>query len=1061
MVNTDVSSLAPPVVAVMVIHDPGEWLADSLRCLVTQDYEGLQILLLVTGTSEGQAARTTLDIIETHAPSAVVRFLGSNPGYGPSCNAVLDLVQGEKGLFCFLHDDIALKSDAISQLVIEMYRSNAGVVGPKLMYWDDASMIQSVGDASDRFGVVVPYADIGERDQEQHDAVQDVFVLSSACIVVRADLFRTIGGFDSKVNASGNDLDFCWRVHSSGARVVIVPSAVGRHRESMSQQLGKVEGAELRVQYEQDRVKTVASLTSARQLPAVLFQMLSISLVRAVLLIFSGQGRRALSEITALGSLVSSVSQIRSRRQAVHFYRSVGGSEISALQVRGTSYITAFFRRRARRVGIAQAQATTHVGETAARSSYVLWAVLAGVLLVGSRTLFLDGVVPVGQMVPFPDSVRASVASYASGWWGAGFGQVSALPTGVLLTAISTMVVFGQSGLAQTLAVVLLPLMGWLGVWRLSSVFGTRAGRIAAVAGYAAVPLPYVAIATGRWGSLLVYGALPWMIHLLRMLVGHADVSEVRENETMITVSVQVWRQWFASLVILIAIVFAFEPSIIGVLPFTAAVLSIAMLVQGLNVKWLARWFGVTAAAVFCGVVLNLPWSISYVRDGWWEAIFGAPVESGRQLGLWALLTFDLGQFWLNAAVVGLYGAVIGALLLVKGVRTQWALRGATLVGAGLVVAMADDSGLLRLHAPEPGIMLVPVALGIAVCAGAMGASLASDLGRGRLSWRQPLGALVGAVFVLGLIPTALNSVQGSWHQPSLTLPQLLAQLPDVSTDGDYRTLFIGDSRVLPGAPLGFGWGISYSIINGPVAAVDEHWETPETKIRENANAAMYGIVRGQTSRAGRLLAPLSVRFIVVPVIDGALSTRDSPITTPLGLVESLSRQLDLKRRFASPDLVVFENSSWVPVRSMLTEVGGQSSQLAGARSMIATDIGGAIGLPSVEYFNSSVSAQVEPGTLHLAVPYTSQWKVTVDGKNIPSRPAFGLTNGYDIDSPGLAVISFASSRLHSILVVLQFAAWSVVVFIAFSRRRRRILRRDAPVAFDSPIISLTEEATR
>jgi hypothetical protein len=720
-----------------------------------------------------------------------------------------------------------------------------------------------------------------------------------------------------------------------------------------------------------------------------------------------------------------------------------------------------FLRRRARLAGIAQSQATRDVIEAAPRGAYVLWALLVGVLLLGSRALFLDGVTPVGQMVPFHESVRSTIASYASGWWGAGFGQVSALPTGVALSAVSTAIVFGQSGLAHTLAVVLLPLVGWLGVWRFASVFGTRAARIGAVAAYAAVPLPYVAIATGRWGALLVYGCMPWMIHLLRMLVGHADVSEARLGEHMVVVSPQVWRRWFASLVLLVAIVFAFEPSIVGVLPFTAAVLSIAMWVQGLNIKWLARWLGITAVATFVGVALNLPWSISYLRDGWWEAIFGAPVENGRQLGLWSLLTFDLGEFWLSFGVVGLYAAVIGAVLLVRGVRTQWALRGATLVSAGVLLAIADDAGLLPLHMAEPGIMLVPVALGLAVCAGAMGASLASDLGRGRLSWRQPFGALVGVVFAIGLLPTSVNSLQGSWHQPSLTLPQLLAQLPDAATDGDYRTLFIGDSRVLPGAPLGFGWGISYSVLNGPLATVDEHWEIPETKIRENANSALYGIVRGQTSRAGRLLAPLSVRFIIVPVIDGAQSTRDRPIAAPLGLVESLSRQLDLKRRFASPDVVIFENSSWLPVRSMLTKTGSQSSELAGAKSMITVDIAGATPLPAVKYFDSTVRAQIEPGTLHLAVPFTPQWRVTVDGREVSGRPAFGLTNGYDIDTSGIATISFATSTWHSLLVLLQFAAWSVAVFIALSRRRQRHLRRDTPAVFDNPAISLRDEVTQ
>jgi hypothetical protein len=373
-------------------------------------------------------------------------------------------------------------------------------------------------------------------------------------------------------------------------------------------------------------------------------------------------------------------------------------------------------------------------------------------------------------------------------------------------------------------------------------------------------------------------------------------------------------------------------------------------------------------------------------------------------------------------------------------------LRGASLVVIGMLLAVLDDSALLPVHAAEPGLMLVPVALGIAISAGAMGASLALDLNRGRLSWRQPLGALVGLAFAVGLFPAAVNSINGSWNQPSLALPQLLAQLPDAQTAGNYRTLFIGDSRVLPGAPINFGWGISYSVVNGATPSVDEYWETPPTRTRDNAVAAMYGIVRGQTSRAGRLLAPLSVRYIVVPIIDGGQSTRSDPIAEPAGLVEALSRQLDLRRKFASPDLVVFENTAWVPVKSVLTAAGSESSKLAGATSMIATNISGAVSLPATDRADATVVADVAAGTLHLAMPFTSRWTVAVDGVEVPARPAFGLTTAYDIAAPGRAVVSFQTTSVHTLLVLIQFVAWCLVIFIAFSRRKYSF-RRTQPVA--------------
>ncbi|MEY3290953.1 MAG: hypothetical protein RLY19_1044, partial [Actinomycetota bacterium] len=105
MTEPDVVSSLPPVVAVMVVHETGEWLTESIRGLATQDYPSLQSLILVTGNEEDEGARQVLDIVATELPAAVVRFLGGNPGYGAACNSVLKLVQGDSGFFCFMHDD--------------------------------------------------------------------------------------------------------------------------------------------------------------------------------------------------------------------------------------------------------------------------------------------------------------------------------------------------------------------------------------------------------------------------------------------------------------------------------------------------------------------------------------------------------------------------------------------------------------------------------------------------------------------------------------------------------------------------------------------------------------------------------------------------------------------------------------------------------------------------------------------------------------------------------------------------------------------------------------------
>ena len=1043
----------PPVVATMVVHQPGDWFAETLQGLIDQDYPGLQFLFLLTGEATDPGNQPARDLIDTMVPDAVVRYVGGNPGYAASCNSVLNLVQGDGGLFCFLHDDVALAPHAVTALVEEMYRSNAGVVGPKLVHWQDPRRIQSVGIAVDRLGVEMPLADDGEVDQEQHDLVQDVFELSSACLMVRADLFRSVDGFNPQLATVGADLEFCWRVHLTGARVVIVPSAVARHRESMLER-NEDDEAELQLQRDLVRLATVFTLTSRARLFVTSVEAIVVTLVHAVVVMVTGAPRRGLDELRALLTVPFSVGAIRRRRATVR--RSVTDSEIHALQVRGSAWMVGYLRRRDRRRGIEQAQAgLSGSKEAAPRSSIILWSVLVTVLVIGSRDLLMNGPATVGQFVEFRDGPRTLFSSFVSGWWNSGFGQVGPVPTHVALTAAGGLATFGHMALLRTVFIVGAPLVGWLGVWRFASVMSTRAARVAATLAYAAVPLAYASIAAGRWGALVTYAVFPWIVHHARRLVGHMPLMRGGEDasDEFGELDQREWRRTFAVVALLGAVLIAVEPGAILVLALLGVVWSVVTLLHGARAQFAFRWAGVSVLALLAAVALNLPWSGTYVRSGWWEAITGAPVEGGRQLGLGRLLRFEMGEYLFARPALLLVAPVVGAVLVVRGSRLPWALRGATLSIVGFLLVFLDDTALLPAHLPEPAVMLVPVAFGIAVCAGSMGAGLAVDLRGGRISWRQPLGALVAGAFSLGLLPGAVNAVAGTWHQPGTTLPELLTQLPDQAESGDYRTLFVGDARVLPGSPSNLGYGIAYSVVNGRDASLDDLAEVASTRTGDAGSRAVRGIVRGTTARAGRLLAPLGVRFVVVPIIDGGLSTRSRPVAEPRGLVDAMSRQLDFKRRYSSPDLAIFENAAWVPVASLLTTSGAEASKSAGAESMIANDLTGATPvLPSLGSTRGS-SVQSEPGTLHLSVPYTTRWRVEVDGSDIPARPAFGLTNAYDITVPGEVRVSFATSVPGTLMAVVMMCAWVFVAWVSLPRRRRTA-RRAVAVTLTGDAIS-------
>ena len=126
---------------------------------------------------------------------------------------------------------------------------------------------------------------------------------------------------------------------------------------------------------------------------------------------------------------------------------------------------------------------------------------------------------------------------------------------------------------------------------------------------------------------------------------------------------------------------------------------------------------------------------------------------------------------------------------------------------------------------------------------------------------------------------------------------------------------------------------------------------------------------------------------------------------------------------------------------------------------MIATDISGAIALPTQSRPEGAIEADVKPGTVHLSVPFSTHWKLTMNGNKIEARPAFGLTNAYDVAEAGHIRLAFESSFVHSLAVLLQFAAWCVAAFFALVRPRRRSRRNSSVTsALDTPVMRFVSE---
>ncbi|MSX76667.1 MAG: glycosyltransferase, partial [Actinobacteria bacterium] len=406
--SSEASALAAPGVVVAIVVDrPTSTLEGVLAAIVAQDYPKIQVLVLLTG-SDADELGLVHEIVQssfatTEVPQPHVYQLGANPGFGLAANTALRLVEGDSGFFLVMHDDVVLAPDSVRILVEELYRSNAGMVGPKFVEWEETRRLQAVGFDCDWFGELDSDVEPHELDQEQHDAVRDVFVLPSACFLIRADLFRELGGFEPSIEFFGEDLDLCWRAHLSGARVVVVPAATARHQAIIVERLAtrSRDSVTLERQAERHRITTVASLTGARRLPIVLPLLVLLSLFEAIGAVVRGRWQRTIAVLGGLFSLVTSFGSISRRRSRVRLLRRVPDHEVVELQVRGSVR----WKRMIRHRRFTPSMNLRSQGNTSReRDTWVMaaWGVLGVFLFLGGRQLWSNGVHSVGDLLPLP-----------------------------------------------------------------------------------------------------------------------------------------------------------------------------------------------------------------------------------------------------------------------------------------------------------------------------------------------------------------------------------------------------------------------------------------------------------------------------------------------------------------------------------------------------------------------------------------------------------------------------------------------------------------------------------
>jgi GT2 family glycosyltransferase len=1040
----EVEALVPPVVVVMVTHDPGPWFEDSLASVVAQGYANASLLVIDSGSSVDLEER-----IAAVAPDAHLRRAGSNVGFGPAANEVLESVEGA-AFYLFCHDDVRLDPDVVQVMVEEAFRSNAGVIGGKLVEWDDPARILQVGMGADKTGAPAPYAERGELDQEQHDAVRDVFYVPGAATLVRADLFQALGGFDPGIEMLGEDLDLAWRAHVVGARVLVAPAARIAHLEALGERRPLDDRRRLQMRHRLRTSRVCSTFgTRLRVTPQAAF----IALVELVYSVVVGRFRHAGDIMHAWAWNTRRRGEIRHRRKDLASHRAVSDTDVRRLQVRGSSRFSAFLRGQLGsgedRLGSVTGAGRDLVGNlrsSSMRSSLVAWAAVLLLIVVGSRQIFTDGLPAIGDFAVFPSHPSTLFGAWTSGFRDAGLGSVSPAPT--LLAAIGGLgyVFFGAMAFLRTVLVIGALPLGVVGIWRLARPLGTRRSRIVALVVYACLPIGFNAIAQGRWTGLIMYAFAPWMLNQLLRSSGLAPFGSVGGDP-----GPGVRDRPLVQRVLLLGLVTALAAMLV---PFAFVVvpgMALALVLGGVLVGELRgalRTIGVAVGGVVVAFILHLPWSASLLTGGW-QAFVGTSSDGGRPLSLGAIFRFETGPF--GAPPIGWVFLPIGVLALLIGRRWRfsWAVRCWIIVTAGFGLVFVGAQGWLPGSLPVPEVLLAPAGVALALATGLGMAAFEVDLPDYHFGWRQIASLLAGAALVLGVFPAMAAASSGRWEMPKGDFERPLRNL-NAKGGGDdpYRVLWMGDADLLPAAGwpldapavdnLGPGALLAYSTSQNGMPDVSDVIAGSDQGATSHLRQTLQIAAAGDTSRLGALLAPMGVRYIVVPLGNAPRPFQTGPTVEPTALLTMLDAQLDLSNVDVARGIVVYRNAEWAPTRAVMPAGTTYPSGDGSVGNRVVPGLPGSpTALPDEHGYQSFGGSLDQSSSVYLAEAGSTQWQLKVDGQSATRSDVLGWSNAFAADAGSNATLMFDTPISRAVFLVGQALAWLIVLLYLFRSRVR------------------------
>jgi GT2 family glycosyltransferase len=315
--------LSLSTVAVVVVNWNGkELLATCLKQLSKQTLEGVEILLVDNGSTDGSVA-----YVREHFPEVQIIALPKNRGFAGGNNVGIRHVCSP--YIALLNNDAWPEPRWLEELAHALdAHPEVGFCASKMLRADDPHIIDTAGDVFYDYGVGGKRG-TGQCDGPEFSRREYVFGACAGAAIYRRAMLEDIGLFDEDFFLYGEDIDLSFRAQLRGYSCLFVPEARVYHHVAAT--AGR--NSSLSVYYSRRNmlyvlVKDLPASLWLRHLGHILFYLMAGDLAFAV----AGYGKVV---ATARRDSLRMIGAMLTKRQRVQSTRRVPDTYIESLLTKG------------------------------------------------------------------------------------------------------------------------------------------------------------------------------------------------------------------------------------------------------------------------------------------------------------------------------------------------------------------------------------------------------------------------------------------------------------------------------------------------------------------------------------------------------------------------------------------------------------------------------------------------------------------------------------------------------------------------------------------------------